>query len=470
MSASQPSPTGAMSSAPSWGVQAGGLVMFGEWTVAMVKDDKKTKRDLDVVELWSGVGLIAGAARDIGHEAAEFDIMRIPGHTNVAGPRLEDITTNNGFNKALHLVLRLRPGGLLWMAPLCSSFAFPNSSKCKRTAADFKGDASYYPVEQGNYMAMAAMFFAQVALCRSVHLAIENPAGSTFWSFVKEFSNFLAQLPTHIVDRCAFDDGSFPKMHKRYKISASGTWICKLGGRCACPGQRHQHLMYDAPRGRTGTPLLKESGHYPQRLADRVIHLWGTAGPVLESAMSSAAIASWGTGERSTRSTGAKGSTPTKGTDAGPWACLVGHAQEHVQLAGPWSSSCDSAIGRNGGGDKADKGEGEMACSDEMGDGASKDAHKRLAVVDAHVQKKVKLTGPWVNSGEGEEEVHTTEKNQKQIAKASEKRVSKAKLEMERPREPSGPWSSASSSSPSQTAGHIPQALKPMRPWAEAGL
>ena len=109
-----------------------------------------------------------------------------------------------------------------------------------------------------------------------------------------------------------------------------------------------------------------------------------------------------------------------------------------------------------------------MACSDEMGDGASKGVHKRLAVVDAHVQKKVKLTGPWGNSGEGEEEVHTTEKNQKQIAKASEKRVSKAKLEMEC--ELSGPWSSASFSSPSQTAGHIPQALKPMGPWAEAGL
>ena len=80
-----------------------------------------TQRDLDVVELWSGAGHIAGAARESGHVAAEFDIERIPGHTNVAGPTSEDITTKGGFRRALRLVLRLRAGGLLWMAPLCCS-------------------------------------------------------------------------------------------------------------------------------------------------------------------------------------------------------------------------------------------------------------------------------------------------------------------------------------------------------------
>ena len=43
---------------------------------------------------------IAGAAREAGHEAAEFDLERIPGCTNVPGEALEDITTKAGFMKA----------------------------------------------------------------------------------------------------------------------------------------------------------------------------------------------------------------------------------------------------------------------------------------------------------------------------------------------------------------------------------
>ena len=132
--------------AKSWDIRDGGLVIFDEWTVPAAKDDKTTQRDLDVVELWSGAGHIAGAARESGHVAAEFDIERIPGHTNVAGPTSEDITTKGGFHRALRLVSRLRLGGLLWVAPLCCSFVFPNSAKCNRKASNFGGDTSYLPV------------------------------------------------------------------------------------------------------------------------------------------------------------------------------------------------------------------------------------------------------------------------------------------------------------------------------------
>ena len=141
---------------------------------------------MDVGELWSGVGNVAAAARDNGHSAAEFDLDRVPGYTNVPGPSSEDITTEAGFLKALGLVLRLRPAGLLWMGPLCSSFVFPDSSHCKRKASNFDGDTTYPPVFQGNLMAVIAAFLVQVALARGLqerYIQHTTP-GILYWEFL----------------------------------------------------------------------------------------------------------------------------------------------------------------------------------------------------------------------------------------------------------------------------------------------
>ena len=116
-----------------WQVKNGVLVLFGfinlQW--ALQRGDQVT-RDLDVAELWSDVGNVAAAARDNGHSAAEFDLDGVPGYANALGPSNEDITTEAGFLKALSVVLRVRPAGLVWMGPLCSSFVFPDSLHCLR--------------------------------------------------------------------------------------------------------------------------------------------------------------------------------------------------------------------------------------------------------------------------------------------------------------------------------------------------
>ena len=251
-------------------------------------------RDLDVGELWSGVGNVAAAARDNGHTAAEFDLDRVPGYTNVPGPSSEDITTEAGFLKALGLVLRLRPAGLLWMGPLCSSFVFPDSSHCKRKASNFDGDTTYPPVSQGNLMAVIAAFLVQVALARGVHAAIENPAGSTFWSFIRGYCKLLDCLNFQVTPRCAFDDDPLPKISKKYKVNGSGAWVRRLQRNCNCPDGEHQMLMHDAESGRTGNKeLLKASGAYPPRFGAAVIGAWEAAGPVCAALQEVAANTEW---------------------------------------------------------------------------------------------------------------------------------------------------------------------------------
>ena len=54
-------------------------------------------RDLQVVELWSGVGPIVAAAEKRNYNTAAFDFSRAPGVTDVLGDHCEDLTVLQGF-------------------------------------------------------------------------------------------------------------------------------------------------------------------------------------------------------------------------------------------------------------------------------------------------------------------------------------------------------------------------------------
>lgn len=172
------------------------LILFGV-SVAQALDEMDAlaaARNLDVVELWSGVESVTRAARATGFRATSFDLVRVPGVTDVGGPGSEDITTAVGFRKALSYVARLRPGGLLAEAPVCSSFVFPNSSNTKRKRDNIAGDLKYPPVQLGNLMANIAAFFLVVACARGVHGFLENPAGSLMFHFLQPVLRHLPFL------------------------------------------------------------------------------------------------------------------------------------------------------------------------------------------------------------------------------------------------------------------------------------
>ena len=114
-----------------WCVHNGVLTIMGI-TIAAALAMAPTLRDLQVVELWSGVGAIVAAAEKHNYNTTTFDLNRIPGVTDVPGEHCEDITTLEGFKKAICLVLRLGEGALLAVGPDYGSFTFPNSGRHKR--------------------------------------------------------------------------------------------------------------------------------------------------------------------------------------------------------------------------------------------------------------------------------------------------------------------------------------------------
>ena len=175
--------------------------------------------------------------------------------------------------------MRLKEGGLLWQAPVCSSFVFANSSNCKRTIDNPYGDEGYEAVVQGNHMAMCAAFLMALACARNVEVAIENPVSSQIFRF-PPLAKVLQELKVsyHITDACAFSSKPFGKRFlKTFKIAATGPWAERMVKRCRCAGGLHLALMTTGENGSvTGTKALKESQAYPPRLGKAVISAWLT--------------------------------------------------------------------------------------------------------------------------------------------------------------------------------------------------
>lgn len=259
------------------------LVLFGMSVqdVMQCKALTSLPRDLDVVELWSGEGTVCTAARSERLAAEPFDRIRIPGKTDKPGRECEDILRKDGFMKALKLVMRLKPRGLLWQGVQCSSFVFADSSNCKRKRGQVQGDLSYQPVVDGNAMANTAAFFMALCVLRGVQVVLENPAGSQLFEYVRPTTDLIKGLHTQTCHRCAYDDSPYPRIGpKPYKFVGTGPWIHQINQKCSCPvppadKPQHQKMMKENARGGLcGTSVMGASAAYPKRLGWDIFAAW----------------------------------------------------------------------------------------------------------------------------------------------------------------------------------------------------
>ena len=245
-------------------------------------------RDLDVVELESGVEAVTRAGRGRGHRAHPFDIKRDPVHENVL--------LEAGFFNAVGLVMRLRVGGLLGQAPVCSSWVGLNSANTKRNRENFAGDEDYEPVQVGNRMADASFFLMGLALAREVHTYLENPAGSMIFSYGMMSTSpgqpgilqELAFLQRSLQYRCRYSDHEKHTIYRKpYKFLVSGSWLPDV--KCACLPGTHESLARVTVHGVGRAQKKRYSGKcdhlqasqsYPDPLGDFIIASWEGAAPV----------------------------------------------------------------------------------------------------------------------------------------------------------------------------------------------
>ena len=251
----------------------GRLVIFGLSVDAILQSDMfcPGPRDLHVLEVFSLSKTLVRAAETRGLSAESFDYMN---------PGQGDILTESGFHQAVRLVMRLKEAGLMCIAPDCSSFSWACSSKTKRTKNNFAGDTNNPTVRNGNFMAEVAFFLFVLAAGRGVYVCLENPVGSTLFSFLKPHISALDAVLSpqfFLVDRCAFVTER-PTYGKRYKFLClhpshavlSPCWFKKaVHSPCTCT-QDHLPLM-DAQKDKNG---LKASGLYPEALGESIVLAW----------------------------------------------------------------------------------------------------------------------------------------------------------------------------------------------------
>lgn len=197
----------------------------------------------------------------------------------------EDILSKQGFTLALTYVMRLAPAGLLWMAPVCSSFNnFLNQVNTQRRSAQgYTGATNYQPVREGNAMARIAVFLFTVAWARMVEAVIENPVDSVLFKYTP-VRDTLAKVEGPgcrvVTPRCAFSTEAFGRRpYKLYRFVATGSWITSLRRRCSCPGKEHMKLtVRKVVNGRVQITGIKTalvySASYPRALGHAVAASW----------------------------------------------------------------------------------------------------------------------------------------------------------------------------------------------------
>ena len=150
-------------------------------------------RDLDYVEVFAGEAAVSRGLAALGYIGRSVDQRY--------HQELDDILTPRGFANLACNVARLRPGGLLWAAPPCSSWVFLSSSSTGRHIS-----VEGYPrpgVLSQNALVQRLLILSAFARARGVGFIWEQPASSQMFSFpdVLQFSEAcpeLRRIKTHM--------------------------------------------------------------------------------------------------------------------------------------------------------------------------------------------------------------------------------------------------------------------------------
>lgn len=141
-----------------------------DWLLAIVGHEPlQQRRGLDCVELFSGQGELHKAFARAGYRARGFDVRQHPD---------EDICRLAGLRAAAALVRRLRPGGLLWLAPPCSSWVWISSSWHKRTPQQPWGRSGIPEIRDANSTAVAVGALMRLGASRGAQVFLEQPKDS----------------------------------------------------------------------------------------------------------------------------------------------------------------------------------------------------------------------------------------------------------------------------------------------------
>lgn len=225
--------------------------------------------DRQFVEVFSGVGEVSRAFRDVGRRGTSIDLCL----DEVAF----DLTRPSAFGLVLNEILRCKPGSTVLMAPDCRSLSRMSRHTSGRTYLSPLGNQGYLFVKIGNILSARTALLAFLCSFCGLRWVIEQPEGT-----------FLPQLPRYqwlfgvlkvfatTMYMGVFGSGS-PKKHRLLsndpafleKIHDKAGFMSRVDQAKCDTKLVHRYIDKNGKRRCTGLKKeLKESANYPPAFGD----------------------------------------------------------------------------------------------------------------------------------------------------------------------------------------------------------
>ncbi len=218
--------------------------------------------ELDFAELFAGKGAVHRHLMDLGYRGKAMDREHCVDH---------DLLQPMGMVVATRIAASIRPGGVLWLAPPCSSWVWISRGSTGRNVTAV-GDYALPAVLQHNALVERVALLVELVHRRGAHWIIEQPASSILW----DYPAIQAVLRRHgLKGPCVLDMGAYGgSSPKATHLYGTAPYLHTLATRCT--GEDRARLQQDGVKttrrwtdasGRArcqGTADLKGTQAYPE--------------------------------------------------------------------------------------------------------------------------------------------------------------------------------------------------------------
>ncbi len=128
---------------------------------------------LDFAEVFAGVGAVSSSIGALGYKGRALD----RDHHGCM-----DILQPLGLLLALRAAMGIVPGGVMWLAPPCSSCAWLTRHSSGRDVLT-EGDLTQAAIVAQNALVERVVLLLDVLHARGCHWLVEQPASSVLWSY-----------------------------------------------------------------------------------------------------------------------------------------------------------------------------------------------------------------------------------------------------------------------------------------------
>ena len=163
-----------------------------------VFSSKEPVRDMDFVELFAGEAAVSKGMRAFGYCGYTMDLRISLDH---------DLLSPAGFVQLLANLSRLRPGGVFWAAPPCSTWVFMSRHSTGRNLCVTGNTSSPYVLAQ-NALVCRLLVALRFCVARGVYFIVEQPHSTVMFEY-PPFKQWLASDAAGCVQRIQMQMGAY---------------------------------------------------------------------------------------------------------------------------------------------------------------------------------------------------------------------------------------------------------------------